>query len=235
MTMSTLEQRDYPNGSSRPYGCEFCAELQSDPAARYYSMYGRGRSRVVLESLHYDVIPTLGQLFRGSVLIIPRVHIETLATAPPHLLSDLRAVIAACRHRLRELGDVLVYEHGAKPATGGSCGIYHAHAHVLPLPSAIEAKVLLSEGHHCNQDFTGTLNELRDADEYLLVEDSSANTRVVTIDDENRSRYGSQYFRRRLAALFGLKRDWDWRAYAEPEADLIFTIDWFRQPAQFSA
>jgi hypothetical protein len=38
---------------------------------------------------------------------------------------------------------------------------------------------------------------------------------------------GSQYFRRRLADLFGVARPWDWRHTDAPEEDVFATLEVF--------
>jgi len=46
---------------------------------------------------------------------------------------------------VRKFGKPVIFEHGAKCSTGGGCGIYHAHLHVVPLPERINYLRILPE------------------------------------------------------------------------------------------
>ena len=53
-----------------------------------------------------------------------------------HLLREVHLILGF------ELNDSLIFEHGALGPNDGSCGIYHAHLHVLPSISKIDASKL---------------------------------------------------------------------------------------------
>ena len=64
-----------------------------------------------------------------------------------------------------------------------------------------------------------TLTELHACEEYLWV--LGTNGAVYSLDTSRSAQtFPSQYFRRRLHAIFGLDKPWDWRTYAEPEPEL---------------
>src|SRR5260370_16821020 len=63
--------------------CEFCLELSASPAARFATIYGANRTRVVASQNKIVVMPTIGQLFTGSLFVLPNFHFETIADLPP--------------------------------------------------------------------------------------------------------------------------------------------------------
>src|SRR5687767_8976601 len=91
--------------------CEFCAELRNPQASRFGVMYASLlTTRVVRETPSFVVLPTVGQMFAGSMLIIPREHVETLAgfeSATGELISLMESLNAD----LARFGDVVTFEH----------------------------------------------------------------------------------------------------------------------------
>src|SRR6516165_3123568 len=110
--------------------CEFCAELRQTGESRFHRIYaGCLDSRVIVRSASFVVFPTIGQLFRGSVLIVPRKHTETLATLDVSRLKELEHVLSFVENKVSSMGVPFVYEHGARLCTSSGCGVYHAHLH----------------------------------------------------------------------------------------------------------
>jgi len=85
--------------------CEFCQELQGLPGNRFGAMYaGIAASRIVAQTEHFVVLPTIGQLFAGSLLILPRVHKETCAELQRTQQEGLAAILKRVTTTIRQFG-----------------------------------------------------------------------------------------------------------------------------------
>ena len=210
--------------------CEFCDELHQHMSGRFSNIYGPWGidSRVVAQTDNFVCMPTLGQLFRGSLLLLPKLHIETIASIPSDLVPEMIGLMRQVEPTLRTYGDTVFFEHGAKAHTGGACGIYHAHIHLVPLPEELSAAQLFPEGRRTGQSLSKTLRELSDTDEYLLV--GSGDEIAYAPVSDLQFIPGSQFFRRRLVQHFGLARPWDWRESKTPEDDVLHTLRAFHAP-----
>jgi diadenosine tetraphosphate (Ap4A) HIT family hydrolase len=213
--------------------CEFCQELTNPQHSRFSQMYAPlVNRRIVAEYGRFVAMPTIGQLFRGSLLILPRVHVETMASLSENGLALLDAFLMELKAVVSPTGPVVTFEHGARCTTGGGCGIYHAHVHLVPVPARVSAESLLSSQssteHVKHAPSLGVaFGELRSSDQYLLIRDSDGRVSFLEPSSASQNQYPSQYFRRVLADHFRCGRPWNWRAYVDREPDLLDTIQMF--------
>ena len=202
--------------------CEFCAELHGHPGVRFRDIYPDIDSRIVARYDQLVAFPTLGQLFPGSLLMVPEQHYETCADFPFRLKMSMRSFLDRLLVTIRRFGVPVFFEHGARDSTGGGCGIYHAHLHLVPLPEKVSPASLFPEHHHVAGDFLDALVHLDGCGHYLLMGDET-DVRYSRVDSMA-TEPGSQYFRRLLVRHFGLTRSWDWREFGTPEPDVITTL-----------
>jgi diadenosine tetraphosphate (Ap4A) HIT family hydrolase len=200
--------------------CEFCAEFQADEPARFRSMYnGLASHRIVARTERFVAVPTLGQLFEGSVLVLPITHVETCAALDNDEREEMLGLIESMISRARSNGNPVVFEHGATSANGGGCGIYHAHLHVVPLPEKTSADLLFPEASEVCANLRQAWRALQGSTHYLLLGDADC---VRSRDlDERPGVFASQFFRRRIAERFSLSQPWDWRSYTQVEPALL--------------
>ena len=148
--------------------CDFCDELQQSPSSTFARAYAEiEANRIVFETAKFAVLPTMGQVLPGSLLVVPKTHIETLAELELDALAELEQVLATAK-LLMGSEHVVVYEHGARASTGGSCGIYHAHAHLSPLAQPIAPEEIFENCFERVQRFTDACVALRGASQYLV-------------------------------------------------------------------
>lgn len=207
--------------------CEFCQELSGNSNNRFRKIYlDIAETRIVAETSNFVAIPTIGQIFPGSLLLIPRAHIETCAQLNIGLQRELVDFIQTVSFVTKQFGEPIFFEHGATTCTGGSCGIYHAHLHVVPLPVWVSPDLLFEEHLATAHNLLQVFDNLKDCQHYLLI----GNQDSVVFADVNQlnTKPSSQYFRRRLAEWFRVDRPWNWRETMRPESDLIATISAFR-------
>lgn len=202
--------------------CEFCQEF-AGRSLRFERLYGQLiPSRIVARTDRFVALPTLGQLFTGSLLLLPVDHVETCALLTADARRELGELVSEMIPRVRGFGEPIIFEHGATEPTGGGCGIYHAHLHIVPVPEPVLAKVLFPEYQNHARDLQGAWEALQGTREYLIM-NASGQTLYNDLDGQA-GLYPSQFFRRRIVEYFDLQVPWDWRAYTDIESALLRTL-----------
>ena len=209
--------------------CEFCEELVQPGQSRFARIYGSStHGRLLAASAGFVAMPTLGQLFTHSLLVLPVAHVETLATLGTRRLSDLAEFVQRLLPAVRNFGNPVLFEHGARCVTGGGCGIYHAHLHIAPVPGPILCDDVFPSHAHESETFFDALGLLSDAAQYLIFSDTTGHTKYLGPEEVKEGMFPSQYFRQALVRHFGLDKPWDWREYEDHEKPLLETIAYFR-------
>jgi diadenosine tetraphosphate (Ap4A) HIT family hydrolase len=207
--------------------CDFCREFTRSEDSRFSSIYaGVLESREVWANREFVVLPTLGQLLKGSLLIMPRMHVERFADLSSESRSRVQVVLAELEKSF--IGPSIVFEHGAKYPTGGGCGIFHAHIHLVPVPNPISINDILPRRSVEHATLIETWRDNECTEEYLIVGDTDG--RFASLDRAAIQELGvtSQFMRRFLVNHFGIPRSWDWRAYDQPEKELIQIVNEWR-------
>jgi len=200
--------------------CDFCDEFAGGQQNAYAQYYGKLRNRSILVTVRFRVVPTLGQLVEGHLLIVPTEHSCALADLPDDQIQELENLSQDLRGVLRSTyGQCVFFEHGIRTLGSGGCGIDHAHLHAVPLAAEGVLPVLKDRFGGCGLQ---SLKEIRRAvpqdSSYLFFEDSSQRRHAFAVEH-----LPSQYLRKLIAQEIG-KADWDWRQCGyEPE--LISTIE----------
>lgn len=200
----------------RTADCEFCAELSHSVPNRFADIYGPSLSRVLIRQSGFVVLPTIGQIFEGSLLILPECHVERMAALPSQQRETCLELVEVVVSRLSSYGNPIVFEHGAAACTNGACGIYHAHLHVVPVPhdSGLQCHELMpTDQFETSATLSEALANIAQVEEYLLLRATNREVAYLKITPEFRPLVPSQWFRRRLAERFDLRRPWDWRLY----------------------
>jgi diadenosine tetraphosphate (Ap4A) HIT family hydrolase len=219
--------REEPNSATPPRSeCEFCREFGRDPDARFLRQYaGVLSTRIVDREGAYAALPTIGQLFAGSMLVMPVRHHETLADAASvEGIAKLDVLIDRVTRLVSQRGKPVLFEHGARAETGGSCGVYHAHLHVVPAPGRVLLDDVFPHGYAATPCLREGLEANADQQEYLIARDTDGSVGYLRVRPSDRGRYPSQYFRRTLASRFGVTAHWDWRRAVAPEPALLEII-----------
>lgn len=210
--------------------CEFCSEIHDD-RSRFHEYYsGILNNRVLLERDGFVLMPSMGQISPGSVMLLPRLHVERFADLDASdLVSAERFLTALCE---ASESPTIMFEHGARECSGGGCGIYHAHIHIVPLPSDVSAAHFTAHLEPQHSSLQDCWKSLALVDEYLLFCFGITQTWTRLIRPEDRRQFPSQYFRRLLAQVCGRPDAWDWRESAQPEPALIGAFElWANRPA----
>ena len=195
--------------------CDFCDEFsggaQNAFAVRYQDSLA---DRTVLETNSFKVVPSLGQIVQGYLLVIPKTHCCALADLPVESLEELDQLKTLLVSSMGpEYGTCALFEHGARAEGSGGCGISHAHLHVIPLPHAKDPleKLQTSFPHERISKITG-LGAIKPSCSYLYYEDTCGNCHVFYP-----AFLPSQYMRRIVAESLGVE-SWDWRESSREES-----------------
>lgn len=225
------------NGGQKatPPSCEFCSEFSNPIDSRFGKIYGSAVSRTVFKENGFVVLPTIGQLFEGSMLVLPDEHIERIADLDETRMDQCLQIVEAISRRVSSLGNPIIFEHGARATTGGGCGIFHAHFHIVPSPLKEKSASMRDLMPSCDQAISASslkdaLQRLKSIDEYLLLRDTEGQVVFLEVTSEIKPSIPSQYFRQSLVSHYKLSIPWDWRAYGF-EKRLLSTINHFRSSA----
>ena len=174
----------------------------------------------IAESLNFSVVPSLGSLVPGWLLIVPRRPALNLAELSNDEKAELRVVVRQLRSRLANLsGEIFEFEHGSQyHGSAMGCGLDQAHLHVVPLPfdlirvakeTSIGSVVWMSS--EMSADSWARIPERQ---EYLLARSAAGSTLIGLLQSPV-----SQWFRRLIAQQLSCSESWDYRI--APEIDNI--------------
>lgn len=188
--------------------CEFCDEFAGGTANSFVVHYANELvSRTILEQDGFRALPSMGQIVTGYLLLVPNTHYRAFADMSQEELNAAEALKTGLANQMRSAyGSCLFFEHGARTAGSGGCGISHAHLHIVPFPAEkdpVEALIRafpFEEVAHL-RDFT----RIPPGKSYLYYE-SVRGSRYVFYPPF----IPSQHIRRLLAEALCIQ-EWDWR------------------------
>jgi diadenosine tetraphosphate (Ap4A) HIT family hydrolase len=198
--------------------CDFCGQVAGDPSRNaILRLLGSDWSvRPVLDERPGAVLmPSIGALVPGHVLVCPTEHARSFAATPAHLEPTLTELeTAAARHLSESLGlPMHRFEHGSS-RTGSrvACSVEHAHLHLVP--AAVDLRHTLRSLADWREIGEG-LEALRAAagdDEYLFYAAPTGERWVATTT----TGFPSQMLRRVLAEALDVD-EWNWREHPATE------------------
>jgi diadenosine tetraphosphate (Ap4A) HIT family hydrolase len=200
--------------------CDFCDEFSGGHSNAFTRRYGKMADRTIFDTGMFRVIPSLGQLVDGHLLVVPRRHFCAIADLPDRSVSELEILCDEVRLTLRRAyGDCVFFEHGIRGAGSGGCGIDHAHMHAVPVLGNGVLGIL-------TEKFAGTairgLGDLKNRVgrklPYLFFRDRLGQRFVFPVEH-----LPSQYMRKLIAESSG-EAEWDWRN-SSWEPDIISTVN----------
>jgi ATP adenylyltransferase len=215
--------------------CSLCTEFAGTSIPLHTVMMPRtAKTRVLWEDDDWLIIPTIGPLIPGHVMLVPREHHFSILSCPSEILAEGQWLLERCSLKLRHLYQqaIVVFEHGMTANQRKTCGacIEHAHLHVAPgSPSFVSSLTLNSRGWHSAASFSALVSPIGNSP-YIMVGLAQPDTRFWArqcVDS-----VPSQFLRRVFAEQLGKDGDWDWRKNPNPNAFLETINDWKRD-AQF--
>ncbi len=196
--------------------------LEHQPACQYCDKFLRPGTELnrakwdvpVLETDHFVVVPTVGMLVPGWLLIISKKHHANLASLSKVEVQDFLHARDITKDLLqRTFGMPLFFEHGPclKQQNAGSC-IDHAHYHAVPWPKDLMPLVSRDFKWNLVGNFNAVQKSYTAEGAYLLYENHDGEMFC-----SHPKKVPSQYFRQVIAREIGRPNDWDWAVFPEYE------------------
>jgi len=207
-----------------PTVCHLCAQIAGEPAADLIhrllcpAVYKRA---VCLETADFAIIPSIGPLVPGHVLVTPKRHVRSFASLPVWHAGAGEALAAGLAKELGAMYDqpVHMFEHGsARSGNAIACSVEHAHLHVVP--TAAQVWPLIQSAGAWRELRADPLSTIVADQEYLLYEHPNGK-RFVLLTNENP--IASQFMRQAFAWALGTPQLWDWRLYPRSE-EILSTL-----------
>lgn len=205
--------------------CSICAELRAQEGTRLSTALSDTavRNAVWRASQSFAVIPSVGPLARGHVLIVPFEHrTSVFAGLPGPGVDEISALV----RQLSELvavgegdGHLLCFEHGAPGGCADRvlCSTVHAHLHVIP--------VCADRGRRISENLGGAevessgLEQISKAiqgfDEYVVSFRYGPSAGFTRPSVRKGTGLPSQFTRRVVAEEIGVP-EWDWKSSPRP-------------------
>jgi len=169
-------------------------------------------NEILFETKNFKVIPSLGSLVEGWLLVIPKIHyISYGEITDVTLLEELDMLLNyVCNIIKIEYGEYIIFEHGPiEENSKVGCGVDYAHIHIVPIKLNLDLINSLSqetlqwanvESLHSTSSYTNSGRA------YLYFQDNSKNCYIGTKED-----IPSQFFRRIIATIIGRPQIFDWK------------------------
>lgn len=189
--------------------CKYCRSFISSNIAGAWE-------QTILETDNFVVVPTLGSIVPGWVLIVPKLHILNMAEISSsyeleleHLLTESREFLTSC------FGEPILFEHG--PSRAGSlsgCGIDHAHLHMVSLELDIQREFENSQFAGLSWSCLGknilpSQLLMPHGMDYLYFQNTNRGAFIAEVECPT-----SQFFRKVIARGIGLPDHFDYKQYS---------------------
>jgi ATP adenylyltransferase len=169
----------------------------------------------LFESEHFIVLPSLGALVEGWLLLVPKDHFICIGALPESVIAEMEGIKAVVTSFLTECyGDLSVFEHGPhveKLQIG--CGVDHAHLHFVPLTFDLAnavAPFLPRDITWSSARYQECRNAFLRGEDYLYFEQPLGNGRIAI-----NTAFDGQIFRRGIAATLGRLDEYNWREHPQ--------------------
>ena len=202
--------------------CCICSQIQGDATNDLLAQLIGSETyvrRVPLESESFAVIPSVGPLVEGHVILCPKQHFKRFAQIPTMLEGEF----AVMKKRLSEILAVTYgqrvhyFEHGsAKTAEQPMCTVEHAHLHFVPTDAQIWPTIQHQFEWRRIRSNIADLSALVGDMEYIWYESPEGSSAVAKGIEGT---FESQYLRKIFAKALGLDEIWNWREF--PRATTI--------------
>jgi diadenosine tetraphosphate (Ap4A) HIT family hydrolase len=193
--------------------CQFCVEFKNITESVYWEIAeGNPPDRAIYRTKSFRVIPPLGQVVEGAVLLVSERHVPSCAQLSAQELNELELLISRTELILSHVYTTpIFFEHGPLLNSGkGTCCVDHAHIHAFPVMVDVHTYLCkrFSWAEISNlQDLTFRVNAMNDMRGYLFVQQQGH--RYFYECDV----IPSQLIRQIIASELGVPERWHWRSY----------------------
>lgn len=178
----------------------------------------------------FVVVPSLGALVPGWVLVIPRRPMVSLREMTRNEREELVSLIASTQTEMSVFGSpVYAFEHGSgRHGSQTGCGLDHAHLHLVPLVFDL-VELATSQADEITWKHVPHLPmvELPTAGEYVTVWKAENGAGAIG----TLHKPVSQWMRRVIAHELGAEAQWDYRTNPQT-ANIRTTVNALRPAAR---
>jgi len=188
--------------------CNFCQKFGGAPGGEPMSEH------VLFESENFVVVPTIGSIVPGWLLVVPRSHFLSVGSFDEARLQEFTRLQETAAEALRYcFGPVSFFEHGAvRECEPVGCGVDHAHLHMVSIKFDLLAAAKASGETHLHWRPVSGIQVAKayvaEQMHYVFVQSLSGNARIGSS-----TAIESQFIRKVIAAQVGLPGCWDWKEH----------------------
>lgn len=203
---------------------EMAQNMQSDPkikrssvtSGKFHWLFVGGQpdvhrrcNTIIAETENFAVVPSLGSLVAGWLIIVPKFPIGRVADLGYEVRDEFKNLVDRCIDKVEsEFGQAFVFEHGGYAGSKVSCGVDQAHLHIVPLGfDLFDVAIRSAEEPWVAADEFALPYDLCDRSEYWYVSDQK---RAVAIAAKEAK---SQWFRKLIAQQTGQGQQWNYNEY----------------------
>lgn len=190
------------------HSCSLCREINSETIPFGYEQYNlliKNKLNIIAQNNSFTLIPSIGPLNNGHILIVPNRHILSFAELKSEELQDLLDI----KNKIINYNNLFYglpvefFEHGTG-ISNNYCGSCISHAHLHCVPSRVSLTNYINDIGLKMVD-TNIQNEITE-NGYLYFEDILGN-----VFFDNTGNYESQLFRKYYAKYIFKEIEWNWR------------------------
>lgn len=183
---------------------------------------------VLFESDNFLVIPSIGSIVEGWLLIIPKEQYISMGALNNIVFAELEQLIEKIGEMVfKRYGNYVVFENGAysKNKLVG-CGVDYAHVHIVPTDLNLMKEIETKFDIHYQWDSIDSIRISKTYIEnqmpYLYYRNQAKESFITTSND-----IPSQLFRKTIAISRGIGEKYDWKEFPFIE-NVVKTIDSFK-------
>jgi len=188
--------------------CNFCQKFGGTAGEE------RMADHILFESENFVVVPTIGSIVPGWLLIVPRSHFMSVGSFDAPMLHEFAGLQKTAAAALRDcFGTVSFFEHGAiRKGESVGCGVDHAHLHIVAtefdLVTGAKASGKSQLQWRSVSGIKSTKAYVAEQMPYIFVESLVGGAWIGSA-----SWIESQLIRKVIAAYTGQPDCWDWKAH----------------------
>lgn len=189
----------------KPHECKFCNIASSDHELL------NDIDRPIYEDDSFYAICSIGGFISGWTLIFPKEHTYNLSEY--YNKSYFVDFVEVVKNNIeKEYGRCVVFEHGSLTEGLTSCGVNHAHLHIVPFEDSLEKLVQVDENLLWKNANENDLYRMGKNSEYLFCSDSfSKEYRTGLLAKLTTPQ--SQYFRKILANFYEIADSYSYKTH----------------------
>lgn len=208
--------------------CTLCGEINNYYTPPHTLFAPTLQTRILYETNNWIVIPSLGPLTLGHIMLVPRNHYYSVLSCSEDVLFECEKLLDYCSSKLNLIYQqpIILFEHGSASEHlehSGAC-IDHAHLHLAPGPVSFISDVISEfDGWQCSDNLVGIAQPFTDKP-YILVGTGRQPMSIwvhgcIEVPP-------SQFLRSIFASQLGISDKWNWRSNLNPEIFIQTVDDW---------